>query len=96
VFTNSLDHAFDPLKAVEVWLRQIKEEGLIFIELSPNSGRLGYTGLDIFSIEPEIFPFYLMQNLGGKLIVRSIHFIEKGNNRRVLFEIGHFHAARIT
>lgn len=87
VFSNSLDHAIDPLGALKNWLFQIKSGGSLFLELGSNSGKIGFTGLDVFSIEPEIFPFFLLRHFSGLANLRYIHQISKDDSRRLLFEI---------
>lgn len=47
VYTNSFDHAHDPARAVRTWLRQLKPNGLLFVEWSQY--HIGVRGGDCFS-----------------------------------------------
>jgi hypothetical protein len=37
IYSNSLDHSYDPKKALSVWMGQLKENGVLIIEWSKNN-----------------------------------------------------------
>ena len=58
VYSNSLDQSFDPKKALEVWLKQIKEKGFVIIEHSDQHGVISSGKMDPFGVEANFFPYY--------------------------------------
>ena len=51
VFSNSLDHARDPIKTLNVWIRQLNSNGHLFVHWTANhtrSGRGGCFGADLY------------------------------------------------
>lgn len=54
VYTNSLDHAFDPWKAVKAWLACLSRNGQLFVEWTPWHARLGrHYKADCFAASEE-------------------------------------------
>jgi SAM-dependent methyltransferase len=87
VYSNSLDQASDPQKAIINWVNQLKPNGILAIESSPTHGLLGNSPMDPFSLEPELFPFWVLEISGGEWsVIQSISPI-KGNKRIKIFII---------
>jgi len=87
VYSNSLDHAIRPFETLRIWIDSLKQEGSLFLDLGPNSGKIGFTQLDVFAIEPEFFPFVFLRELGEVGCIKSLYFPDSKNHRKVIYEI---------
>jgi hypothetical protein len=54
VYTNSFDHAMDPLRALKTWREQLSKPGLIFLEYSPHVQSRRWDPLEINHKDLEI------------------------------------------
>lgn len=61
VYTNALDHSFDPKKALDVWIEQLAPGGLIFVEHTMLHGPKGASASDPFGAEPWIMPYLVLE-----------------------------------
>jgi len=68
IFTNSLDQAFDPERALSSWVDQLADGGLIYVEHSMASTAAGACEMDPFGAHPMVMPYLLFQ--WGKGIYR--------------------------
>lgn len=66
IYTNSLDQAFDPEKALTAWLEQLTPNGCIYIEHTMLHSPVGASEMDPFGAHPLIMP-YLIHKWGGRL-----------------------------
>jgi hypothetical protein len=57
IYTNSLDQAQYPKKALEAMYQDLLIGGVLIISLNEYSGKMGYSDLDPFSCEIEFFPY---------------------------------------
>ena len=48
IYSNSLDHSYDPQKAVDAWMRCISPEGACFIEWTADHAKDGSTDADCY------------------------------------------------
>ena len=71
VYSNSLDQSFDPRKAVQTWLNQLKKDGFIIIEHTDQHGVIASGKMDPFGVEANFFP-YLLSDWFGHLISLKI------------------------
>ena len=62
IFSNSLDHSYDPIKCLRAWMSCIKPGGLIYIQRGPDDRPESMTGdtpaypdADVFQSTEEIF-----------------------------------------
>ena len=87
VYSNSLDQSFDPKKALEVWLNQIKENGFIIIEHSDQHGVISSGKMDPFGVEANFFPYLLTEWFGHLISIKIIKGskINKNNAPVLLF-----------
>ena len=87
VYSNSLDQSFDPKKALEVWLNQIKEKGFIIIEHSDQHGVISSGKMDPFGVEANFFPYLLSEWFGHLISIKIIKGskINKNNAPVLLF-----------
>ena len=67
VYTNSLDHAYDPKKAITTWLDQLKKDGKLVIELTKEHEPQQASKMDPFGIKINIFAHYLITCFGNKI-----------------------------
>lgn len=61
VYTNALDHSFDPQKALSAWIEQLAPGGLIFLEHTMLHGPQGTSSSDPFGADPWIMPYLILE-----------------------------------
>jgi len=72
VYTNSHDHAYDPKKALDAWVGQLKPGGALFLEHTMGHAAEGSSQLDPFGVDPHVFPFLIAKWGQGKYAVTDI------------------------
>ena len=72
VYTNALDHSFDPKKALDTWIEQLAPGGLIFIEHTMLHGPQGASSSDPFGADPWIMPYLVLDWGKGAYCVRDM------------------------
>lgn len=88
VYSNALDHAYDPDRALNTWMRQLKPSGLCIIEHSKWHSPKHASEIDPFGADLAIMPYLVLQWSRGKFSVREIHhrgdrqFLFVEHNRR--------------
>ena len=80
VYTNSLDQAWKPFSALETWLDQLNENGLLFIEHTRAHGVEGAGEMDPFGVLPEFMPFVLAEHFGHKISLEILTTKKSNNN----------------
>ena len=78
VYTNSLDQAFDPEKALGAWARQLTPTGLIFIEHTKWHAADAAGEMDPFGAHPMLMPYLLLD--WGRNKYRPIDIIHVDNS----------------
>ena len=81
VYSNSLDHSYDPSLALTTWLNQIKNTGQVIIELTKKHGVAYQSKMDPFGIKPQYFPFLVTSYFGDQITVS--HTVDKKSNMDV-------------
>lgn len=61
VYTNSLDQAFDPQKALAAWSDQLAPGGCIYVEHTMQHGPEGASEMDPFGAHPMTVPYLLFK-----------------------------------
>ena len=61
VYSNSLDQAFDPKRAVATWVNQLESNGLLFIEHTMMHAAQGASEMDPFGAHPMVMPYLLFE-----------------------------------
>jgi len=92
IYSNSLDQSWKPQKALETWLSQLNENGMLIIELSESHSPFAASKMDPFGVRPKVFPYVLTSWFGERITI--CHTVElKGNvdNNAYLFEIRNVH-----
>jgi hypothetical protein len=89
VYTNSLDQSYDPKKALNVWLKQIKKDRYIIVEHSDQHGVISAGKMDPFGIETNFFPYLLTEWFGHTISIKIIKGtkVNKSNAPVYLFVI---------
>ena len=81
VYSNSLDQSYDPKKALQVWLGQIKINGYLFVELT-NLHTVQTSGsMDPFGVEIPYFPYLVVEWFGSKVSIQIIKNVKSNKNR---------------
>ncbi|HSY08592.1 MAG TPA: methyltransferase domain-containing protein [Steroidobacteraceae bacterium] len=71
VYSNSLDHAYDPGKALRAWAQAVKNGGVIVIEKASDSDPRGASDLDPFGITLPNLLVFLLEALGDVACIRA-------------------------
>jgi hypothetical protein len=88
VYSNSLDQSYDPKKALNTWLNQIKKDRFIILEHSDQHAVRSSNKMDPFGVEASFFPYLLTEWFGHQLSIKIIKSIKQNkNNASVLFFI---------
>ena len=88
VYSNSLDQSYDPKKALNTWLKQIKKDRYIILEHSDQHAVRSSNKMDPFGVEANFFPYLLTEWFGHQLSIKIIKSIKQNkNNASVLFFI---------
>jgi len=61
VYSNSLDQAFDPQKALKTWVGQLADNGLVIVEHTMAHSPSGASEMDPFGAHPLIMPGLLFE-----------------------------------
>lgn len=72
VYTNSLDQAFDPEKALDVWAKQLTANGCIYVEHTMQHSAAGASDMDPFGAHPMAVPYLLFKWGRGKYALADI------------------------
>jgi hypothetical protein len=72
IYTNALDHSYDPKKAMDAWVDQLAPGGLIFIEHTMLHGPQGTSESDPFGAHPLIMPYLVLEWGAGHYCVTDI------------------------
>ena len=72
VYTNSLDQSWKPYDAIDTWLKQLKPNGLLFIEHTRKHGVEAACEMDPFGVLPEFMPYLLCERFGNRIALEII------------------------
>ena len=78
VYTNSLDQSWQPQVAVQTWLSQLKQNGLLIIEHTEVHGPNGASEKDPFGVRPTVMPYVLTMWFGDQISIS--HSVSKKSN----------------
>lgn len=83
VYTNSLDQAMDPKRALETWSKQIKAGGLIFIEHTMQHSPTYANAMDPFGAHPMCMPYLFFEwGMGVYRLFEILHIEKKSNSNQ--------------
>ncbi|MDC3090213.1 hypothetical protein OA346_03085 [Candidatus Pelagibacter sp.] len=80
VYSNSLDQSFDPRKALQAWLNQLKKDGFIIIEHTDQHGVIASGKMDPFGVEANFFPYLISDWFGHLISVKIIKSLKINKN----------------
>jgi hypothetical protein len=69
IYTNSLDQSWKPHVAVQTWLSQLKQNGLLIIEHTESHGASGASEMDPFGVRPKVMPYVLTMWFGSQISI---------------------------
>lgn len=72
VYSNSLDHAYDPAKALRAWADSVRDSGVMVLEKASDSDPRGASDLDPFGITLSDLVVFLLETLGDMACVRGL------------------------
>ncbi|WEZ82967.1 class I SAM-dependent methyltransferase [Rhizobium sp. 32-5/1] len=72
VYTNSHDHAYDPQKAIEAWIDQLKSGGAVFLEHTMAHSEMSANEMDPFGVDPRLLPFLIARWSQGRYAVTEV------------------------
>ena len=61
VYSNSIDQAFEPRKALSTWAAQLEESGLLFLDHTMLHSAAGASEMDPFGAHPMVMPYLLFK-----------------------------------
>lgn len=67
VYTNSFDQSWQPKVALQVWLSQLKSDGILIIEHSESHGPQNTSKMDPFGVKPTAKPYILSLWFGSQI-----------------------------
>lgn len=76
IYTNSLDQAFDPRKALGTWVDQLAPGGRIYVEHTMQHSAAGASAMDPFGAHPMAVPYLLFEWGKGSYRLADILHIE--------------------
>ena len=85
VYSNSLDQSFDPQKALNTWLKQIKLGRYVIIEHSDQHGVVSSGKMDPFGVEANFFPYLLSEWFGHSISIQIIKGLKINKNNAPVF-----------
>lgn len=69
IYSNSLDHSYDPQTALSHWMETLTPNGVCIIEHTSNHEPAKVSALDPFGVEKEYFPYVVLKWAKGKYSV---------------------------
>ncbi len=85
VYSNSLDQSYDPRKALETWLKQVKKDSYIIIEHSDQHGVIASGKMDPFGVEANFFPYLLTEWFGHSISLKIVKSTKLNKNNAPVF-----------
>lgn len=79
VYSNSFDHSYDPVLALNTWFAQVKRGGSLFLEWTEAHGTSFADKGDPFGSSATVIP-YLVAKIFGHKASTSVSFSEKENS----------------
>ena len=80
-YTNSLDQAMDPEKAVVNWSRQVRPGGRIYIEHTHYHGPANASEMDPFGVHPMVMPYLLFRWGASRFRLVDIFDVDEKENK---------------
>lgn len=88
IYSNSLDQAFDPKKALSTWSEQLEQSGLLFIEHTMAHAASGASEMDPFGAHPMVMPYLFFKwGMGQYSLVDILELSHREKNNIWIFVI---------
>ena len=81
IYTNSLDQAFNPAKALETWADQLTADGRIYVEHTRFHTPAEASEMDPFGAHPMVIPYLLHEWGNGKYALEDILHVETSEKK---------------
>jgi hypothetical protein len=81
IYTNSLDQSWKPDEALNTWLNQLKQEGILILEHTERHGPSGASEMDPFGVKPTLVPYVLTKWFGSQISIS--HTVDKKSNKKI-------------
>lgn len=85
VYSNALDQAFDPRRALDTWVEQLTPDGLLFIEHTMRHSAAGASEMDPFGAHPMVMPYLFFE--WGKGKYRLLDIIHAPHKKAGKFDV---------
>jgi hypothetical protein len=72
LYSNSLDHAYDPAKALRAWAGSVRDGGVMVLEKASDSDPRGASDLDPFGITLPNLVVFVLETLGDIAGIRGL------------------------
>ncbi len=82
VYTNALDQAAEPERALAAWAGQLAPGGRVYVEHTASHGVAGAGEMDPFGAHPMVMPYLFFRWGKGQYALDDILEIEAKANRR--------------
>ena len=85
VYSNSIDQSYDPKKALNTWLKQVKKDRYVILEHSDQHAVRASNKMDPFGVETNFFPYLLSEWFGHQISIKIIKSIKSNKNNAPVF-----------
>ncbi len=89
IYSNSLDHSYDPPSCLSTWMSCVRPGGVCILEHGRAHGPNGASELDPFGAELTVMPYLIAKWGGGAYCVRDVLAIPPGRGKQVSFLVIH-------
>ena len=73
VYSNSIDQSYDPKKALNTWLKQVKKDRYVILEHSDQHAAFERSNkMDPFGVETNFFPYLLSEWFGHQISIKIL------------------------
>jgi hypothetical protein len=72
LYSNSLDHAYNPAKALRAWAGSVRDGGVMVLEKASDSDPRGASDLDPFGITLPNLVVFVLETLGDIACIRGL------------------------
>ena len=80
IYTNSLDHSWQPKVALQTLFAQLKPNGLLIIEHTEGHSPTNADKMDQFGVKPTVMPYVLTLWFGSQISIE--HSVSEKSNKR--------------
>ena len=85
VYSNSIDQSYDPKKALNTWLKQVKKDRYVILEHSDQHAVRASNKMDPFGVETNFFPYLLSEWFGHQISIKILKGVKSNKNNAPVF-----------